>query len=104
MTPWAPKPACPVCRRADCTDPQHRVAWRRQRQARPMTNAEIEHCRRAVAEWVEAHGSVCAVCGKVTDDLTADHLTPVSSGGDPLGPVRVVCRSCNSRRGNRPLP
>lgn len=98
--PTRPKQACPVCRRLDCTEKTHRK-WYVDRQRRPMTNAEIEHNRRAVAEWVEAHGPVCPVCGAETDDLTADHLVPVSEGGDPLGPVRVICRRCNSCRGNK---
>jgi hypothetical protein len=33
--------------------------------------------------------------------LTADHLTPLALGGDPLGPLLVLCRRCNSRRGSR---
>jgi 5-methylcytosine-specific restriction endonuclease McrA len=31
-------------------------------------------------------------------DLTIDHLIPASLGG-ANGPVRVLCRSCNGRRG-----
>jgi 5-methylcytosine-specific restriction endonuclease McrA len=40
----------------------------------------------------------CSECG-ATDDLTADHLIPLAKGGNPLGALRVLCRSCNSRRG-----
>jgi 5-methylcytosine-specific restriction endonuclease McrA len=40
----------------------------------------------------------CEECGATTD-LTADHIVPLASGGDPLGKLRVLCRSCNSRRG-----
>jgi 5-methylcytosine-specific restriction enzyme A len=40
----------------------------------------------------------CSNCGATTD-LTADHITPLARGGDPLGPIRVLCRRCNSRRG-----
>jgi 5-methylcytosine-specific restriction enzyme A len=40
----------------------------------------------------------CEECG-ATEDLTADHLTAIANGGDPLGPLLVLCRSCNSRRG-----
>ena len=44
----------------------------------------------------------CSACGATTD-LTADHLDPLSKGGVAvtLADVRVLCRSCNSRRGNR---
>ena len=40
----------------------------------------------------------CIQCGS-TRDLTADHITPLARGGHPLGPLRVLCRRCNSRRG-----
>jgi 5-methylcytosine-specific restriction endonuclease McrA len=43
----------------------------------------------------------CELCG-ATEDLTADHITAMANGGDPLGPLRVLCRSCNSRRGSTP--
>jgi 5-methylcytosine-specific restriction endonuclease McrA len=39
----------------------------------------------------------CSNCG-ATSDLTADHVTPLARGGHPLGPLRVLCRSCNSSR------
>jgi 5-methylcytosine-specific restriction endonuclease McrA len=43
----------------------------------------------------------CSWCGK-TEDLTGDHITPLSKGGtNEAANVRVLCRSCNSRRGNR---
>ena len=39
----------------------------------------------------------CSICGK-TDDLSVDHV----GGGRGLGgPLRVVCRGCNSTLGNR---
>lgn len=38
------------------------------------------------------------------EDLTADHAIPVSAGGlDTLGNARTLCRSCNAKRGSRPL-
>lgn len=32
-------------------------------------------------------------------DLTADHITAVAVGGAENGPLSVLCRSCNSRKG-----
>jgi 5-methylcytosine-specific restriction endonuclease McrA len=43
----------------------------------------------------------CEQCGS-TRDLTADHLIPVTDGHGK-GPLRVLCRSCNSSRGSRPV-
>ncbi|MFJ9423413.1 HNH endonuclease [Streptomyces sp. NPDC101249] len=42
----------------------------------------------------------CLFCG--TDkDLTGDHITPLKEGGtNTLDNVRVLCRSCNTRREN----
>jgi 5-methylcytosine-specific restriction endonuclease McrA len=54
--------------------------------------AHQRRARRAIAlqPW-------CSICGSATD-LTADHITPLARGGHPLGPLRVLCRRCNSRR------
>jgi hypothetical protein len=61
------------------------------------------HQRRSRA--VIAAYSSCELCG-ASEDLTADHVTAMVTamvnGGDPLGPLRVLCRSCNSRRGAKP--
>lgn len=43
----------------------------------------------------------CVVCG-AEEDLTIDHIDPVSQGGRPtLDNLRTLCRSCNSRKGPR---
>ncbi|MFJ8346043.1 HNH endonuclease [Streptomyces sp. NPDC094153] len=43
----------------------------------------------------------CSVCG-TDQDLTGDHVLPLSRGGsNAVDNIRVLCRSCNSRRGNR---
>lgn len=39
----------------------------------------------------------CSICGS-TRDLTADHIIAVADGGID-GPLRTLCRSCNSRLG-----
>ena len=43
----------------------------------------------------------CSECG-TTEDLTGDHIVALANGGDMLGPLDVLCRSCNSRRGANP--
>ena len=43
----------------------------------------------------------CVFCSSV-EDLTLDHIIPWSRGGeDTVTNLRTLCRSCNSRRGNR---
>jgi 5-methylcytosine-specific restriction endonuclease McrA len=53
--------------------------------------------KRARARATIAASPRCEECGATTD-LTADHLIPVIDGG-AAGPLRVLCRSCNSARG-----
>jgi 5-methylcytosine-specific restriction endonuclease McrA len=57
--------------------------------------------KRARAQATIAASPRCENCG-ATADLTADHLVPVIDGG-ANGPLRTLCRSCNSRRGTRLL-
>lgn len=48
---------------------------------------------------MERDGYACTQCG-ITNDLTLDHIHPWSKGGpDTYGNLRVLCRSCNSRKG-----
>lgn len=44
--------------------------------------------------------SACTCCG-ATDDLTLDHITPISRGGDN-SPLRTLCRRCNSSASRHP--
>jgi 5-methylcytosine-specific restriction endonuclease McrA len=63
---------------------------------------------------VEAHGSECYYChvptlidppaGKCHLERTLDHVIPLSRGGpDDVSNVVCCCRSCNSRKGVRPI-
>jgi 5-methylcytosine-specific restriction endonuclease McrA len=64
---------------------------------------ERQRRKRVVAAWVREHGYVCPGYGRPAhpaSDLTADHITPRSGGGEH-GPLRVLCRRCNSARGAR---
>lgn len=67
--------------------------WRivpEQRAAIPAT------VRRAV---YKRDGHACLECGAV-EDLTLDHIYPWSlGGGDTVENLRVLCRSCNTRKG-----
>lgn len=46
-------------------------------------------------------GHACVIC-RATDDLALDHIYPWSLGGpDTPDNLRVLCRPCNSRKGDR---
>ena len=51
---------------------------------------------------VERDGAFCRMCGSESD-LTIDHDIPVTAGGtNELENLSILCRSCNSRKSNRP--
>ena len=46
-------------------------------------------------------GGICVTCGSRVD-LTADHVLPLDNGGtNAPSNLQVLCRSCNSSKGNR---
>lgn len=58
------------------------------------------------------HPPVCCICNRYIDltlphnhrhAFTVDHIHEIEDGGDPFDPtnLQVVCRSCNSSKGNR---
>jgi 5-methylcytosine-specific restriction endonuclease McrA len=55
--------------------------------------------RRVRAYILERDGYRCWLCGRIGAD-TADHVIPLSKGGDPLDPgnLRAAHQRCNSRR------
>jgi 5-methylcytosine-specific restriction endonuclease McrA len=56
------------------------------------------HIRRAV---FERDSYQCQSCG-AQDDLTLDHIVPEKIGGAPtIENLRVLCRSCNCKKGTR---
>ncbi|MEU9236456.1 HNH endonuclease [Streptomyces subrutilus] len=57
-------------------------------------------------QWVKARAEAirlqpwCSFCG-CTTDLTGDHIQPLAEGGmNTPENIRVLCRSCNTRREN----
>ena len=70
--------------------------------------------RDALRKRVAAEGAPCHLCGKPIDyslpaghpmSFELDEIVPVSKGGDPFAKDNVAPahRTCNQRRGNRPL-
>jgi 5-methylcytosine-specific restriction enzyme A len=80
-----------------------RLVERRKRARRPdYDHAERQRRARAVTAHVATFGYVCPGWRRPphpSTDLTADHVYPVALGGPERGPLRVVCRKCNSARG-----
>jgi 5-methylcytosine-specific restriction endonuclease McrA len=58
-------------------------------------------------EWKEilaAHDRSCAYCDTSSETMTMDHVVPLSKGGAHAKEnVVPACRSCNSRKGARPV-
>jgi hypothetical protein len=55
---------------------------------------------------IERDGALCVWCGRAPwrSDLTAEHIVPRARGGrtSPEN-LTVACRTCNKRRGTRPV-
>jgi 5-methylcytosine-specific restriction endonuclease McrA len=60
------------------------------------------------AQWqiIKAHyGHRCVYCGKKSQHLTQDHITPLSKGGaHTLQNIAPACISCNARKHTNPPP
>jgi len=65
---------------------------------------ERQRRARAVRQWREVYGDWCPGWRRTPhavvapNVLTADHVLPVGVGGDPRGPLGILCRSCNGRK------
>jgi 5-methylcytosine-specific restriction endonuclease McrA len=104
-----PPKICPGCRvpvRGQCPRCEKSKTPRISsvQRSRP-TYTRRERTRRSdvVRAWVAQNGLTCPGYERPphpADDLTADHVVPEAVGGAPDGPLRVLCRSCNSARGS----
>lgn len=59
-----------------------------------------------VEQLIERDGPACVWCGRELwrRDLTLEHVVPRSRGGHMIPENAVLaCRSCNRRRGSRPV-
>lgn len=68
--------------------------------------------RDALRRQAKRNNTPCHLCGKPIDftldwkhpmAFTADHLEAIAAGGRMLGDLAPAHRSCNSRRGKKPL-
>jgi len=57
--------------------------------------------RSLVKKVLNKYNHTCVYCGS-TENLTIDHVKPFSKGGkDNFSNLQVLCKSCNSRKGNK---
>jgi hypothetical protein len=76
------------------------LLWKREpqpgkRPSRPTIPADVR------AAVFDRDGRACVECG-AREDLALDHIYPWSLGGpDTVENLRVLCRSCNSKKGAR---
>lgn len=103
------EPGCPdwAERNGRCLD-HDRARSRRQARTVPTkvarTHAVQLRRAQAVRRHRAEHGDWCPGWGvppHESTDLTADDPVAIANGGDPMQPLRILCRSCNSRKGNR---
>lgn len=98
---------CPTltygARCADHARECERERTRAKRARRPYLTQERARRAAAVAAWRTEYGDWCPGWRRPPHtawDLTADHAHAVAAGGPELGPLSVLCRSCNGRKGD----
>ncbi|KKF01936.1 hypothetical protein WN67_11010 [Mycolicibacterium obuense] len=97
------QPGCPELQQETRCTEHRRQRDRHQRQFGSKQSEPRDRARRkaAVDAHRAQHGDWCPGWGREahpSSDLTADHITEVAFGGDPHGPLQVLCRSCNARK------
>jgi 5-methylcytosine-specific restriction endonuclease McrA len=73
--------------------------------ARGLGRDWARRSRAAIAAWVNRYGPTCPGYGRPSHtvavaELTGDHRIPRARGGHD-GPIDVLCRECNGRKGAR---
>lgn len=64
--------------------------------------AGVPHIPYDFEEICNEYGNKCLCCGQSKIDLTRDHIIPFENGGsDSKENIQPLCRSCNSKKGNR---
>jgi 5-methylcytosine-specific restriction endonuclease McrA len=101
--------SCLVCGKVIQLHTSRCQAHQRRRSSRSSqperTNNERLRRKAAVDDWRSVHGEVCpgfGVTGHLVvspNRLTADHVRPISLGGDVDGELQVLCLGCNVRKG-----
>jgi hypothetical protein len=104
-----PKMPCLVCKKLTDGNSRcdaHQKMWDDQaeakRRARKLATGQYSGDYKARARMVRENAYVCHLCNegpKLNDPWQADHINPA----DPYSPLAAAHRSCNARRGNKPI-
>lgn len=82
-------------------DPISNRAYVRARTARLRGQAVVAFTPEQLRQRLAYYGFRCWICGS-PDDLTIDHVKPLSKGGaHTLANLRPACSTCNSKKGSR---
>lgn len=83
--------------------------WNQNNKLKYQNNVRASHLKRKAVlnsqtfiiserELKALYASACAFCSS-KDDITMDHIIPVSRGGNhSIGNIQPLCRKCNSRK------
>lgn len=94
-TPTSEGNRCPACAPAA---EARRQTWLRRQRGTTAARGYDAAWRQVAASVIRAEPWCCA-CG-ATEDLTCDHIVPLSQGGARLerDNLRVLCRRCHGQR------
>ena len=78
-------------------------AWTQRRRAR-IANAAGSFTYVDFQELCDRTENKCLCCGNENELLTADHVVPLSQGGDnSIENIQPLCQSCNSKKGQKTI-
>ncbi len=61
----------------------------------------LANYKKILQDLLPKYNFKCVLC-KATEKLTIDHIKPISKGGgDELENLQIMCKTCNSRKGNK---
>lgn len=81
------------------TYPEKNREFHQRRRARKAQAPLNDLTRHQWEEIKDAYGDRCVYCGKKSQRMTQDHITPLSKGGShTVSNIVPACRSCNSRK------
>jgi 5-methylcytosine-specific restriction endonuclease McrA len=92
----------PVARAGDPLGAKKWMLYQERRKLRlKLSKLKGTHTFRDEVNLIQSVNGRCAICGS-TRNPSIDHIIPISQGGsDSIENLRVLCGSCNSKKGGR---